>query len=56
MAKAKRNVSLIEDLSSLELAKIGLTLNVIGDIFGFFSIIKAEEEEESRSVENYKKS
>ncbi|SEL49816.1 hypothetical protein [Paenibacillus sp. OK003] len=28
----------------MELAKIGLTLNVIGDILGYFSILKAEEE------------
>ncbi|MCJ8013494.1 hypothetical protein MUG84_17345 [Paenibacillus sp. KQZ6P-2] len=56
MAKPKRNASKIEDLSSIELAKIGLTLNVIGDIFGFFSIIKAEQEEAIRSAENDKKS
>lgn len=55
VAKVKRNAPLIEDLSSLELAKIGLTLAVIGDIFGYFSIIKAEREEEIRSAENYKK-
>jgi hypothetical protein len=56
VAKPKRNASLIEDLSSLELAKIGLTLNVIGDTFGYLSIIKAEEEAKSHSAENYKKS
>lgn len=36
---------MIEELTSLDLAKIGLTLNVIGDIFGYLSIIKGEEEE-----------
>ncbi|MCJ8012245.1 hypothetical protein MUG84_10925 [Paenibacillus sp. KQZ6P-2] len=54
MAKVKRNVSSIEELSSLELAKIGLTFAVIGDIFGYISIIKAEREEETRSAESSK--
>ncbi|BFH62396.1 hypothetical protein [Paenibacillus azoreducens] len=54
MAKRKRNVASIEDLSSLELAKIGLTLAAIGDIISFLSIIKAEEEEAARSAENKK--
>jgi|GEM_PF-5608707 hypothetical protein len=44
VAKGKRNNLMIEELTSLDLAKIGLTLNVIGDIFGYFSILKGEEE------------
>ncbi len=45
MAQPGQNNNLVtNELSSLDLAKIGLTLNVIGDLFGYFSIIKAQEE------------
>ncbi|WP_156332313.1 hypothetical protein [Paenibacillus sp. JCM 10914] len=52
MSKPRKNVSLLEDLSSLELAKIGLTFAVIGDIIGYIAILKAEEEERLRAPEN----
>ncbi|MDR0268876.1 hypothetical protein [Paenibacillus sp.] len=46
MAKSKKRSPgpLIDELSSIELAEIGLTLNIIGDIFGLLSIVKAKEE------------
>ncbi|WP_236703512.1 hypothetical protein [Paenibacillus xylanivorans] len=56
MAKGKRNNLMIEELTSLELAKIGLTLNVIGDILGYISIIKAEEEAANLATDNNKMS
>ncbi|WP_459966617.1 hypothetical protein [Paenibacillus sp. JCM 10914] len=52
VSKPRKNVSLLEDLSSLELAKIGLTFAVIGDIIGYIAILKAEEEERLRAPEN----
>ncbi|QID16070.1 MULTISPECIES: hypothetical protein [unclassified Paenibacillus] len=51
VAKPRQNTLLTNELSSLDLAKIGLTLNVIGDLFGYFSIIKAEEELQSLEEE-----
>ncbi|KKC46479.1 MULTISPECIES: hypothetical protein [Paenibacillus] len=51
VAKSNPNTSWIDEFSSLDLAKIGLTLNVIGDIFGYFSILKGEEELKSLAEE-----
>lgn len=45
MVRKKKNNTMPNDaLTSLELSKIGLTFAVIGDIIGYLSIIKGEEE------------
>ncbi|MBB6669108.1 hypothetical protein [Cohnella nanjingensis] len=43
MAK-KKTGALLDELSSIDLAEIGLTLNLIGDLFGYLSIVKAKED------------
>jgi hypothetical protein len=57
VAKTRRNNNLMmEELTSLDLAKIGLTLNVIGDILGYLSIIKVEEEAANLATDSNKMS
>ncbi|WP_422656814.1 hypothetical protein ACK8P5_13595 [Paenibacillus sp. EC2-1] len=57
MAKPrKKSNATLEELSSIELAKIGLTLAAIGDVIGYLSIVKAEEEERLRAAEKNSRS